>query len=254
MSGSGTQEKQAILRELPARFFGRARKDFDKISRLFEELCEDSVEFGAYLFGQLADQQFDHNFGKRTQIHLKLLVDLAQKIFSEYTGKQCSVSIKLLVHGAGNPQEDEEVPFVTTLVRDGLSATKRNEIDNSLKAYPYYLHSPFRAVFDDGGYFFSNDLIGLEAQGKYENANVEWKSCYNSTAVIAIKGPRAGRYEPIMGFFTVDNIGGGFDDGMCKSFLNIIQYLVYDTLRATSYLEARTNELDHSENKPEEEK
>lgn len=175
---------------------------------------------------------------------LKEIVNKTRDLFSRYTELDCAISIKLLRYP--KTEDEKTAPYVFTFFRDSRSTLARRDADETLPAFPYLENSAFVNIIHDptlNGYFYCNDLIDLEARGKYKNSHNGWKQFYDATAAAAIRDPDSRADRRVLGFICVDNFGGNFDDAVCAQMLGSVADELYYILTALSQTEALEPEL-----------
>jgi hypothetical protein len=136
--------------------------------------------------------------------------DVGRDIFNALTGYGCAVSVKLLRPNEITPAQS----LVATFLRDTKSAASRGVVDET--HYKVDDNSAFAAIcLQNEPHFVNDDLVGDAKDGKYINRRKGWERDYSATIVVPIfeitKPDFNQKPQHLLGFFCVDNRGGGFE-------------------------------------------
>ena len=147
------------------------------------------------------------------------LIKSAVKLFDELTGAECAICIKLISY----ENFDQKNLIVETHQRDIRSKNKRDHYDGGKNTV--MSNTADRHIFmeHNGKYhnlWYANDSLMTEmANGKYHNERHEWWKHYTATIVCGIADLRPDQKIPWRGLLCVDNMSGGLDNELCKSYV-----------------------------------
>jgi len=137
--------------------------------------------------------------------HMLDAVDLAATMISYNVMAEAAVTVKLLW------RQPDGSAVVRTLLRNRRSRLAR-ETYRPLNNFSYRGNTAFEDIVERGqAHFAADNLLVLEAMGRYKNCNNYWPEYYNSTAVVPIPEARDGR-GGIVGFLCADSYYGRLDD------------------------------------------
>ena len=154
--------------------------------------------------------------------HMQTIVDTAAILVAKQIKADTGISLKVLWNGR------DGTPLVHTLLRDRDSQIFRKR-HVAPDYFPYEANTAFSDLLTQAPalYWASDDLLGLDAAGKYHNIHAEWDLLYNTTAVSAVPPKRASESQPILGFLCADSKYGPISSSSVRHIMEELGGLVY---------------------------
>jgi len=210
-------------------------KDLYAVLRMDYEYCIFLRDNGSELGFKEIQARFDS--------YLSDFLNKVVSIFGIFTGHKCAACVKVLLSSKDKPNNGhfikglkEDYAFVSTISRDPSSAYDRN------RAYPpdrltYQIVEntglfEVKHIPERNGYYAKNDLCNISPEF-YRNSNGRWREFYDAVAVAALKNPSQDAFDQAIGYLCVDNLGGGFDDRVCRLILECLANLLYYSMQST---------------------
>lgn len=195
------------------------------------------------IYDDIINENFDQTIERQESFKKYLMYVLSniKEIYDNITCQTCAISIKILElescqnepSSSGSKGDSCYNKFmISTLYRDSVSFRHRNKYSEENNRFEVSSNTAFDIILSPNNnvsYYYSNDLQG---EHSYINSNRHWKKLYNATLVVPIRTPifSNGKYTggyDVIGFITVDNFLGGFNDTLAYNALATIADNIY---------------------------
>lgn len=245
-------ELQNHIRDLEAQLY-QSNELTKNIMHAIHNIVHESRSRMQIIYDDIINENYDQTLERQESFKkfLMYIVTNIKEIYDNITNQNCAITIKILEFESckddSTDQNKKSKPyhkfFVSTIYRDCISFRHRKKYADDNGHFELSSNTAFDIIMsphNNISYYCSNDL---QNEHSYVNSNRHWKKLYNATLVVPIRTPNFdkgiynGEYD-VIGFITVDNLLGGFDDELSYNTLaTIADNLYYVFILQADYME-----------------